>query len=154
MAHLDDDLKEILKQIRKLDLEAKSINNKRVQLIHRLESVLEVDAITALRLPLEEIYYRRGERIEITNKVTSGVYGSKPGIQDARGTVTIQKKTDRGQVKVFFETDRGVNTHRLSKNIRRVDPKDRYEVQRREATRAAGKPAKQIQPELPPSSSK
>ena len=142
MAGIDEHIKDIIKEIRKLDIESKSLLKKRVNLVHKLETALEVTAAVERELSLDTILYRHGERIEITNKVTPGTYGGRVEIQDTRGTVLIQKKTDRGQTKVFFRTDRGINTHRLVKNIRRVDPEHKYEVQRSKAIQARSKQAK------------
>ncbi len=131
MANIDQNVKDILKQIRNLDIAAKNLNSRRVTLVHKLETALEVAAVAERNQLVDSCYYRHGDRIEITNKVTPGIYGGEAGLPDRYGTVTIQKKTDRGQVKVFFRTDRGINTHRLAKNIRRADPDSPYELQRK-----------------------
>ena len=137
-----DPIDNIIKQIRELDLESKRLINKRIQLVHKLETAVEVVAAVERNEALDTILFRHGERIEITNKVTASHY---TGIvsADKRGTVTKQQKTDKGQVKVFFRTDSGVFTHRLSKNVRRVHKDCAYEVSRRLRNKQADQSTKQ-----------
>ncbi len=145
MANIDQNVKDIIKEIRNLDIAAKSLNSRRVTLVHKLETALEVAAAAERNQLVDNGLYRYRERIVITNKVTPGVYGGEAGLPDRYGTVTAQKKTDRGQVKVFFRTDRGVNTHRLVKNIRRADPDSPYELQRKADIQSK---AAKVKPEL------
>ena len=125
-----DPIDRIIRQIRDLDLESKRIINKRIELVHKLETAVEVVAAIEREEPLDKIIFRFGERIEILNKVTASRYSGVVS-EDKRGTVIKQKKTDHGDIKVFFRTDSGVNTHRFARNIRRLTPDNPYEIARR-----------------------
>ena len=131
-----DPIDNIIRQIRDLDLESKRIINKRIELVHKLETAVEVVAAIEREEPLDKIIFRFGERIEILNKVTASRYSGVVS-EDKRGTVIKQKKTDHGDIKVFFRTDSGVNTHRFARNIRRLTPDNPYEITRRTQSKQA-----------------
>ena len=122
----DPTLRAIIKQIRELDIQAKRLHTKRVELVHSLETAIDVYDVVDRGESADTIFFRHGERIAINNRVTTA--GS---LFDRRATVLRQKKTDNGQVKVFFRTDSGLFTHRLAKNIVRVNKNCHYEVKRR-----------------------
>ncbi len=125
----DDPVKDIIQQIRQLDIESKKLHSKRVELVHKLEETIEIERAVERNQSLDTVIFRHGERIAITNRVSKPF----PEISDRRGTVLKQKRTDKGEVKVFFRTDNGLFTHRLAKNVCRVDSNCPYEVRRRAA---------------------
>ena len=133
----NDPIKDIIQQIRQLDIESKKLNSRRVALVHELETTIDISNRVERNQSTDTVLFRHGERISIINKVTPA-RGREVTIEDKRGTVTKQKKTDKGQVKVYFRTDNGIYTHRLAKNICRVSKDCPYEVNRRaEQERAA-----------------
>ena len=123
----DPTLRAIIKQIRELDIQAKRLHTKRVELVHSLETAIDVYDVVDRGESTDRILFRHGERVEINNRVTS----KSGSLFDRRATVLIQKKTDNGQVEVFFRTDSGLFTHCLAKNILRVNKNCDYEVKRR-----------------------
>ena len=125
----NDPIKDIIQQIRQLDIESKKLNSKRIALIHKLETTIEITDRVERNQSIDTVLFRHGERIEIINRVTPA-RGREVTIEDKRGTVANQKKTDKGQVKVHFRTDNGIYTHRLAKNICRVNKECRYELNR------------------------
>ena len=125
----DDPVKDIIQQIRELDIESKKLHSKRVDLVHKLETAIDIAAAVENNQSIDTVIFRHGERIAITNRISKPF----PDITDRRATVLKQKKTDKGEVKVFFRTDNGLFTHRLAKNVCRVDSDCHYEVRRRKA---------------------
>ncbi len=125
----EDPVKDIIQQIRELDIESKKLHSKRVDLVHKLETAIDIERRVERNQSIDTVLFRHGERIAITNRVSQPF----PEIGDRRGTVLKQKKTDRGEVKVFFRTDNGLFTHRLAKNVSRIDSDCPYEVKRRAA---------------------
>ena len=133
----DDPIKNIIQQIRQLDIQSKDLNTRRVALVHELETTIDISNRVERNQSTDTVLFRHGERISITNRVTPA-RGTVVTIEDRRGTVTKQKKTDKGKVKVYFRTDNGVHTHRLENNVCRVSKKCTYEIQvRAEQERAA-----------------
>ena len=91
----DPTLRAIIKQIRELDIQAKRLHTKRVELVHSLETAIDVYDVVDRGESTDRILFRRGERVEINNQVTS----KSGSLFDRRATVLDKRKliTDRSR---------------------------------------------------------
>ena len=88
----DPTLRAIIKQIRELDIQAKRLHTKRVELVHSLETAIDVYDVVDRGESTDRILFRHGE---INNRVTS----KSGSLFDRRATVLDKRKliTDRSR---------------------------------------------------------
>ena len=130
MHMISDPIKDIIQQIRNLDIQAKQLHDRRVDLVHKLETAIDVPEAIKSDRSSATVLFRRGDRIVITNRINPATVKGELTEKDRRGTVLRQETSDSGQVKVYFCTDSDIRTHRLAKNIQRVSSNCTYEVAR------------------------
>ena len=137
-----DSVDEIIEQLKQLDIESYHLNARRTSLVTQLERTVSGNteekrpsgnvAKGEEHTPRNPFPFQIGDRVEISNKVTPSRKSVGITIGDLRGTVTRQTRSRLGQVKVFFNTDNDVNTHRLAKNLRKADKNCPYELARKQ----------------------
>ena len=66
--------------------------------------------------------FKRGDRVIIKNRTTSSIFNRRASIADKTATVTRVRVDGNGKIeKVFITTDNGLATHRLPKNLSKLE---------------------------------
>ena len=66
--------------------------------------------------------FKQGDRVAIKNRTTSSIFNRRASIADKTATVTRVRVDGNGRIeKVFITTDNGLATHRLPKNLSKLE---------------------------------
>lgn len=110
-----DEVQDLIKQLKALDLEEEKRKVQRQQLVARLEEITSPSGTQ----PTQQRVFSKGDRVAVLSPVKrpKRAKSSWTAARERLGTVTDHnKETDQ----VWYVTDNGTATFRLSKNLKKL----------------------------------